>query len=78
MTLTAQQASKEQYRLLAREKCLSGSTAHVAMPLALSEPPSVLLGVSEGQAAHLQSLALCRHPETLGYSSQDTDDNPVY
>lgn len=48
------------------------------MPLGLSEPLSVLLGVSEGQVAHLQSLALCRHPETMGYSSQDTDDNPVY
>lgn len=57
---------------------LPGLTAQVALPLALSESPSVPAGVREVQMVYLQSLALCQHPELLGYSSQDTSNNPLY
>lgn len=59
-------ASKTIWSLGWREKCLPGFTAQVALPLALSESPSVPPGVREVQMVHLQSLALCHTQRCWG------------
>lgn len=58
MTLTCTASLQRMIQTSDQREMLSGSTAHVVLPLALLESLSVSLGVREVSVAPLQCLAL--------------------